>query len=70
MYVIYKNPKDYPNKFVVRFWIVEPESIKPGLLICSVDTIEDARLSMPNNVVRMPVFQNDDPVIEEVWSLI
>jgi hypothetical protein len=70
MYVIYKNPKDYPDKFVVRFWVVESGSINPGPLICLVDTIEDARSSIPTNVVKMPVFKDDDPVIEEVWCLV
>jgi hypothetical protein len=23
-YVIYKKPKDYPTKFVVRLWIIGP----------------------------------------------
>lgn len=66
-YVIYKNPQDYPNKFVVRVWIIGSGTVQAGPMICAVDTIEEARESLPDGVDPMPVFDNDDPVIVEVW---
>lgn len=66
-YVIYKKPKDYPTKFVVRVWIIGPGTAQAGPMICAADTIEEARVSLPDGVDQMPVFDNDDPVIAEVW---
>jgi len=66
-YVIYKKPKDYPTKFVVRLWIIGPGTAQAGPLICTADTIEEARASMPDGVDQLPTFDSDDPVIAEVW---
>lgn len=66
-YVIYKNPKDYPTKFVVRLWIIGKGTTEAGPLICTADTIVEARASMPDGVNQLPTFDCDDPVISEVW---
>jgi len=66
-YVIYEKPKDYPTKFLVREWIIGPGTVQAGPMICAADTIEEARASLPEGVDQFPVFENDDPVIAEVW---
>ena len=66
-YVIYCNPKDYPNKFVVRKWEIFPGKVEAGGVICETNSIEEARESLPVGVVEMPVFEDDDAVIAEVW---
>jgi len=66
-YVIYKKPKDYPTKFVVRLWIIGPGTAQAGPMICAVNTIEEARASLPDGVDQLPTFDSDDPVIAEVW---
>ena len=66
-YVIYNKPKDCPTKFVVRVWIIGPGTAQAGPMICTADTLEEARASLPDGVVMLPRFQEDDPVIEEVW---
>lgn len=66
-YVIYDKPKDFPTKFVVRLWIIGPGTAQAGPMICTANTIEEARQSLPDGVSQLPVFANDDPVIAEVW---
>ena len=66
-YVIYNKPSDHPNKFVVRLWIIGAGIVQAGPMICAEDTIEEARSKMPDGLVQLPVFENDDPVIVEVW---
>lgn len=71
MYVVYRNPSDYPGKYVVREW-----SLSPGGVLCAnmnphavADTIEDARESIPDDAARLLRHAEDDPVIEETWVL-
>jgi hypothetical protein len=66
-YVIYEKPKDYPNKYVVRLWIIGPGTVQAGPLVSTCDTIEQARKTIPKGLVQIPAFENDDPVISEVW---
>lgn len=70
MWTVYKNPSDYPGKFVVRraASIATPpfalHDRKP-LIVC--DSLEQARAAIPegaHNLSRMP---GDDPNIYEVW---
>lgn len=59
-YVIYNKPGDFPTKFVVRVWVIGPGTVQAGPMICAVDTIEEARASLPNNVDQLPVFESDE----------
>ena len=36
-------------------------------MICTANTIEEARASMPDGVDQLPTFDSDDPMIAEVW---
>lgn len=72
-FVIYHNPSDHPGKYVVRQWLVirgDPEP-HPVPLFTTHDTLENAREATPileMGLVRLPRFDNDDPVIVEVWT--
>ena len=55
------------NAFVVRKWAIYPGKVEAGGVICEANSIEEARNSLPVGVVEMPVFEDDDPVIAEVW---
>jgi hypothetical protein len=66
-YVIYENPLDAPNKFVVRrfFFMHGPERVAVGV----TDSLEEARALVPKKthgcqIGRMP---QDEPQIVEVW---
>lgn len=67
MFVVYKNPSDFPGKFVVRLFNMD----KPVHMAAVKDTLEEARAAiqqgppfMFHNVGRSP---QDDPVIVETW---
>ena len=66
-YCIYNKPTDYPTKFVVRLWIIGPGTAQAGPLICSADTIEEARESLPDGLARVQVGDPYEPNIAEVW---
>ena len=63
-YVIYKNPIDYPGKFVTRKWIGLCPKIEPEIV---GDTLYDARRAVPVGLYCLPRFDADDPSILEVW---
>lgn len=67
-WTIYKNPRDYPNKFVLRACVIGPRGVQPVEGVCVVDTLDEARARVPEGLVRLPRFANDDPVIVEVWT--
>ena len=72
LYVIYDNPTDHPNKFVVRVWKLKGEPPKtrliPGGIVSVKDTLEDARKAVPEGWGRMSFPGLEDPVIKETWA--
>lgn len=67
MWVIYDHPKDYPNSFVMREWIIEGGGYKPTGQWIVKDTIEECRAQLPNGAINLGRYPEDDPVIAEVW---
>lgn len=67
MWVIYDHPKDYPNSFVLREWIIEAGTHKPTGRWCVKDTLEECRAELPAGVVNIGRYPEDDPCIAEVW---
>lgn len=66
-YVIYFNPSDYPNKYVLRQFQIEAGHVIAGAAMAIKDTIEEVRDFLPTGVVQLPVYPTDDKVISEVW---
>lgn len=67
-FVIYKGPKDYPDKFVMRRWLWSPmeQKYNPGDMVCVEDTVEAVRRSLPPGLFGLP--RNPRWVnIVEVW---
>lgn len=64
MYTVYKNPSDYPGKYVVRIFHGEIPEEKP---LCVEDTLEAARSHIPPGLVHLHRTHEDDPVILETW---
>jgi endonuclease V-like protein UPF0215 family len=60
---IYKNPADYPGKYVARLWDVD----KPTNLVAIAESLEEIRETKPPEMVIMQRQPNDDPVIIETW---
>lgn len=68
IFVVYKNPADYPGLFVVREWHVIGGAQMPcPLPVAVVATLDEARRSVPEGHVCFPAQPDDDPVIYEVW---
>ena len=62
--VVYKNPKDYPDKYVARLWDIKN---KATLCVIVRDTLEQIRDAIPDNLTRISPTAKDDPVIVETW---
>lgn len=69
MYVIYDRPRDYPDKIVIRKWIIGPElKPLPTRFITLHDTVDAAREALaPLRLYRQERDPADDPVIVDVW---
>lgn len=73
MYVLYRDPKDYPGKHVTRRWLIlpgiaDPVAQKQPLVVC--DGIEEARAIVQKKkpgAVRLERHELDDDAIVEVW---
>lgn len=68
-WVIYENPLDHPDEFVVRRWDVvagNPEPI-PADEEVVVHTLGLARMAIPPGSVCLGRRPDDDPAILEVW---
>lgn len=61
---VYKNPKDYPDKYIARLWNINN---KPTKFIIVKDTLQAIRKSLPAHLTRLPPDHRDDPVIVETW---
>lgn len=61
---VYKNPADYPGKYVARLWDVDT----PTTLVVVADSLEEIRIAKPQQMVIMQRHPNDDPVIVETWT--
>lgn len=68
-YVIYEKPMDYPNKFVVRRFVLAHGDFGPQLVpVGVVDTLDEARKLVPSDFnYCFPRLPQDEPQIREVW---
>jgi hypothetical protein len=64
LYTVYKNPKDYPSKFVVRRFSLEKPDPKP-MIVC--DSYEAAIAVIPIGCIRTLRHPEDEPQILETW---
>jgi hypothetical protein len=68
IYVIYRNPSDYPGKWVLRAQDAGAgRTVTPHQDCFVCDTLEQARECVPPGLVHMPRHPDDDPVIYETW---
>ncbi len=63
IFTIYHNPKDFPEKYVVRLF----DGKAPTRLLAVKDTLEEARKTIPPLFKQMDRSPIDDPVIVETW---
>lgn len=68
MFTIYSDPADHPGKFVVREDRVSGVGVlRAAVPHAVVDTLEEARASIPDGLVPLQRHPLDDPVIVESW---
>lgn len=60
---VYKNPKDFPTKFVARLW----DMGQPTEFAIIKDTLKEIHESIPEPFYRLGRMVQDDPVIIETW---
>jgi hypothetical protein len=70
IYTIYDRPRDYPDRVVVRPWVVVPGSLEAvPLKICrTYETVEQAREACRRfGLYKLDRQPGDDPCIVETW---
>lgn len=60
---VYKQPSDYPEKYVARLWDINV----PTSVIATAATLEEIRQKIPAHMARMNRCEQDDPAIVEIW---
>ena len=67
IWVIYKNPRDHPGKWVLRGQDVGSGTVtaRPDCMVA--DTYEEVHAALPPGLHRLHRFPDDDPVIYETW---
>jgi hypothetical protein len=66
MYVIYERPKDYPDRYVLRQWIIDEQPSPTGWFVLA-DTLEAVRAFVPPYCIRFERNPSDEPQIVESW---
>ncbi len=68
MWVLYDHPRDYPDEFVARLWLVAAG----GVLVATDDThtagtLDGLRAKLPRGLACVTRRPDDDPKVIEVW---
>lgn len=71
VFVICRNPSDYPGKFVVRRHVADVEGrLVPDVQPMTVaDSLAEAQCAIPSDALRCTPLLVDDPVIVEWYFL-
>jgi hypothetical protein len=69
MWTVYSHPKDYPDHFIARKWLIgskrdEPEATDEVVARFSLDEV---RTALPPGLYCIGRKTGDDPCIVEVW---
>lgn len=67
-WTVYRFPKDYPGKYVVRRWLCPAgKDPVPTDEVHTEDTLDAARAHIPFDRCRLCRSPSDDPNILETW---
>jgi hypothetical protein len=70
MWVVYDHPKDFPDHYVARQWLVRAASVSPTTSVVQSDDLETIREMMLTQMGKHCIgrcYDGDDPKIVEVW---
>jgi hypothetical protein len=65
MYAVYRQPRDFPDEFVVRRWYID--RVEQGEPFARGPSLEAVRAALPPGLFNLGRNSLDDPVIAEVW---
>lgn len=67
MWTVYDHPLDYPDGFVARKSIVGASMTTITREMFEADTLDELRALLPAGLYRIHRYEQDDPMIVEVW---
>jgi hypothetical protein len=69
IWTVYDHPRDYPDRYVARQFIVTAGEAEPTLNVIMATDLETLRATLLNelHMHRIPRSERDDPVIVETW---
>jgi len=67
MWVVYGFPRDFPEHIAVRRQAVCRGAIITASFAGIYESLQEARADLPEGLVCLPRFPEDDPSIVEVW---
>jgi len=67
MWVVYDHPRDDPEHFVARRWVIGPGFGQATNESVSAETLIEIRRLLPPGLACLSRCEKDDPCIVEVW---
>lgn len=69
LWTVYDHPRDFPNGYVAREWVIENGEYEPTANFMVAPNLEVLReiLLAQMHLARLPRSEGDDPVIVETW---
>jgi hypothetical protein len=68
MFVIYERPRDFPEGYVMRRWVIgEGGDSSATDEMATAPTLAEIRVFVPSYCVRLERDPKDEPQIVEVW---
>jgi len=67
MWVLYKNPTDFPEKYVLRLWDGATNTPRSTVFLADTEQEIEFEIKRFNRFVRLERFENDDPKIMAVF---
>lgn len=68
LWTIYKHPRDYPEHFVARKWLIYPNKLMITEDVLFRPDLESLQQIMrEKNLHRLERLPDDDPTIQETW---
>lgn len=67
VWTIYRNPSDFPGKYVVRAYVVGSGCVTAASTHHVRNSLDSARSTLPANLVNLGRAIHDSPAIVETW---